>query len=516
MDGGALRVASWYYYIENGKTKGPVPGAEILKLLQEGKLQSVDTVCEEGATNWKPISAQQGLRLELEEYTLKGSVRDLWVVLIPKPPERGKGFLQLGPLTTQQVMRELHQGRVRYVDHIWQEGMLQWKKLSEVSEFSPLEARRLPKAGQPRGVRLPPAPTWTAEEMLQSVLKADPKSRSESESPSPPPQTPPEGEAQGPELVQQFLESKSVSQTSSSLRPGSPKVRRTRRGSQPQFTKRIRRHQIFFRPPLWLKVLPIGVLIGLFVAYLLWTSSPFRQDVEPLWPRPPEPEAKTDLEANQRVEPHAAPQTTLQVEPRQRATSISLRVDGLASGSPVIRVSSDASSHFLLRLRVSARAGQVENQSHIWQVHRLQRGPEDGEFLFSLRDQGLPFGRYHIRAQINDQAVERRIDWVPDPRRHRQQLLKTFKQHSLSYQQEKRRLLNLSQQLMRSVEQGRSPQGGAWVDIRRLDQDRVAGYLFPELWLELQELDEKLRRASATRAEVTNYLQRVANFSPLR
>ncbi len=549
-------MAAWYFYLKEDLTQGPVPASEILEKLHQGDLTVLDPVCREGESEWKPISEQEDLREALSSKPSEASVSsDLWVALVPKPLHRGKGYLQIGPMTTDQVRRQLDQGKLRYSDHLWRQGLSEWRQISEIEEFSPLTQRPVEGGALNQELTLPPAPNWSSRELLESVLKASdlkPTSIRRSSKRQEPEVLPHEVDP-GQELVSEFLESgKPPSRPKTKPRRAPDKGVNSKKTIKQKpkpsraghFVDRIRRHQIFIHPPLWLKVLPLMLLIGGFVAHLLWTSSPRWSVPEPWWPGahlegeeviPSAPSAPTpskqEAQASaSRKKKAAAPQKKASPPPpaeeRRRASYLRVRVEGAAAGRPVLHFRSDASSHFLIRILVQARAGHVEDRSHVWQWHRFTR-PAGQEFRFSFSEHKLPRGKYKVRAQVNDQIVELDVVSGPNNQAHRQKLAQTFKKNKWVYQQEKRRLWRLSQQLVRAETRGVAPRGASWTQVRQLNSNNMGNYVFPDLWLRMKDLDEQFQSAlrappterEGLRAQVRQNLQayhrELARFSPL-
>lgn len=131
---------SWY--LRDGlKPRGPFEQKDVERLLRSGDLSPEDWLCSGTLTEWKPAREWEAFRklpFPCEQHVgLHEKTAAVWVVL----SKSEEGFRQMGPLSLEQIREALMKGRLRLADHLWNEGMSGWARLSSRPEFSDL--RRL-------------------------------------------------------------------------------------------------------------------------------------------------------------------------------------------------------------------------------------------------------------------------------------------------------------------------------------------------------------------------------------
>jgi hypothetical protein len=166
-------MAKWYF-VDEGKPRGPLGENEIVLAAKEGHLGPLDLIFRDGSERWIPARELEFLRDVFRE-TIEGpDVVPQWIVLRKKPRDDGAGYLQSGPFSTQEIRDKIKVGDIDFVDYVWKEGREKWSKISQTREFNPQydEARTKEKSA-PSGIKVrPESAEVQAEDLLKNVLKA--------------------------------------------------------------------------------------------------------------------------------------------------------------------------------------------------------------------------------------------------------------------------------------------------------------------------------------------------------
>lgn len=158
----------WYVHIEGQNPSGPMPTSQVRQGIQSGQIPASARVCRAGTQEWVPIGSVQ---------ELAGAAPTAYQA--PAPPYGGgppvsqqqqpqswyvqsvQGGAPLGPMTEQQVMQELAQGRVSPGSSVCAVGSTQWMPMNQVPPFaSHLQGMGVQQPPPAYGYGAPPQPQW--------------------------------------------------------------------------------------------------------------------------------------------------------------------------------------------------------------------------------------------------------------------------------------------------------------------------------------------------------------------
>jgi hypothetical protein len=176
-------MAKWYF-VDEGKPRGPLGENEIVLAAKEGQLGPLDLIFRDGSERWIPARELEFLQ-DIFRETIEGpDVVPQWIVLRKKPRDTGAGYLQSGPYSTDEIRDKIKVGDLDFVDYVWKEGREKWSKISQTREFNPeYEEVRTKEKKAFSGVQVrPDSADVQAEDLLKNVLKAKKPKRNEKES----------------------------------------------------------------------------------------------------------------------------------------------------------------------------------------------------------------------------------------------------------------------------------------------------------------------------------------------
>src|SRR4051812_21150350 len=102
-------MATEWHHSRDGKHFGPVPDDQMRRLAASGELLPTDLVWQEGIAGWTPAGQIQGLL---------SSPADEWYY--------SEGGQKIGPVTSSQIKKLVHQRGLDREALIWKEGMPDW------------------------------------------------------------------------------------------------------------------------------------------------------------------------------------------------------------------------------------------------------------------------------------------------------------------------------------------------------------------------------------------------------
>ena len=120
-----------FYYLKQGRAKGPISVGEVKDLLAKKELGLLDLICQEISMNsWRFV-------VNFEEFHNKGNVPDMeskvWVILKILGEDEYK---QQGPYSGNDIRALLKSKDIELKDYIWCRGMTEWYKISSINIFS--------------------------------------------------------------------------------------------------------------------------------------------------------------------------------------------------------------------------------------------------------------------------------------------------------------------------------------------------------------------------------------------
>ena len=142
-----------YFVSHDGTNQGPFDMTTIHEKLSDGELSGTDHIYLEATDKW--VSLSQHLQVEKtpeetseemnftsHEETHPEASETQWYVL--------KGKNRYGPFIFLDVVRMLQEKSVFEFDYVWRDGLDNWKRLAEVSEFEASKIRALISEHNPR------------------------------------------------------------------------------------------------------------------------------------------------------------------------------------------------------------------------------------------------------------------------------------------------------------------------------------------------------------------------------
>ncbi len=132
--------SNWYFEV-HGKAEGPITTSELIKKIQAGELKLLDLVFREGDAHWMPVENFPELK-EVVEETAAGFKLDAdWIILRRYERDGKMAQEQIGPFSSEQVLKLLDRGTIQFTDFVWRTGYESWAPLGRVDEFeAPLKS----------------------------------------------------------------------------------------------------------------------------------------------------------------------------------------------------------------------------------------------------------------------------------------------------------------------------------------------------------------------------------------
>jgi hypothetical protein len=132
-------MSSNWYSIENGQPFGPQPKADVIKAIQEKKIQAIDLLYRVGDADWKQACEYEEFTSyfenSLNRFDLDALVNavDQWVVL--KKTLDPTQFKQDGPFSQEQVLEKINRGELSFDDFGWRQGFTSWVRIGDLEDF---------------------------------------------------------------------------------------------------------------------------------------------------------------------------------------------------------------------------------------------------------------------------------------------------------------------------------------------------------------------------------------------
>jgi hypothetical protein len=137
---------AWYVVIQ-GKANGPHTEEDMHAKLEKNEIAYSDLAFRTGLSQWIPISQCKEFERRLEVQLKAPTPQEIdtpmgkditgWVLLVNHPINSNQThYLQSGPYRTEQILKKLSAGEIKYEDYIWKEGFTNWQVISEFEEFN--------------------------------------------------------------------------------------------------------------------------------------------------------------------------------------------------------------------------------------------------------------------------------------------------------------------------------------------------------------------------------------------
>lgn len=566
-----------FYYLKKGKAEGPLTQDEIQEGIQIRQFGPFDLLYQEGDVKWKPLAEFDEFRSALAALDAK-KVVDQWIVLLRKSKEEGRGFNQKGPYSTEEVRAMIQKGLVRYTDYVWKQGMKEWYKIANIDVFNRPQPKRV-KFGQ--DVEVPPLPEVGGETVLADIATLERKKaeeEKESEPPSeaegpdlvatkifakkedPPPLTSPSVPVAQviPGPATEFKDDTHPSETQIDvkeetkklpLQPGQSPYRQERK-KQSQAKSVVRKSswvEEFTRTAIkkaeaewdwryFVHIIAVGGLVFIiaFIVLISTYRDQFRVDksarkksAAATTPAVAEKKASVE-ETSARTEkptvpvekPAEPPAAVVKAEPVKRApTYLRITPRNLRADQPVVIFDSDASEHYLLKVKVKAEAGDVLQYQSFYREYSFRLGPS---VKLDLKAEGYPAGQYSMEASVENIVRQKEFFVGREDGEFKTKLAKHRKSITYWHQAEKRDLYLLTKSLEAKIENlsaqaveaksaaARSRVYQNWrkaigaiqhKNLERVSLRSASKFVYPFLWMELRDLknqvDAEMRRFSS-------------------
>jgi len=491
----------WYFFIQNGKTLGPVNRDEIAHGIRSGNLGALDMIYRDGEPKWAPLHEFQEFRDLLKDLKTMQLRADKWVVLTKKTGPQGTQYLQRGPYDTSAVKTLLQSGQLSFMDFIWREGDEKWQRINAVDEFSPKPVKWKPDNPLPQDIdfefiseridskNFPLEEEVTSTRIQIPALEPAPK------------------EAGTPDLTLK----KDKQEPHYQIKSGFKEPPREKR--ELKFTER-------FELPL----LPLAIGLGLLsLLSFLWFH---KDEIASVWRKQKDEQVAVKEESTPAPEPVKAPAPApapapvetakpepAPVEPKREPTYLKMKYRDLSGPKAALVFSTDASSHFAIEVAIEGRAGDVLDQIQYYRNLIVRWKPSEAPTLI-FDKYGLPKGRYSIKAVVGKASARGSFFLGIEDSQFKREIERHRKLISLPFQRERRRLVtgigefeNIVQNLERGVVSSNTGWArfyGKWKAslnsfsrqyLKGVSPSRAGKFVFPTLWMELKvkyQIAEKL------------------------
>ncbi len=496
----------WYFYLNKGKTVGPIDRTEVKSAIERGQIGPFDLLFREGENRWQPIQEFAEFRGQLRSQP-KAKLEDTWVVLVKQETRKGLAYLQRGPFTTQQIQDQLQSGEIQYRDFIWQEGQNQWSRISVLGVFNPPPVQWKPETQLPHDVDFSDDEV-TAEHDIEEIMK---QSHDEPPKDFAPP------EANTPDLTKMDDEPppprRPISRTIYPPTGRIPVMKRPDTFVKPWPLDLPRR---FSRMRLAAGVASLGLLAFLFFhrEEILQRSGIKlgKQEEEvlaPTAPLPPKGKKGKAQTLSQPVPPAPTPEvkepeaqpSAAQVA-KATPTRLSVSLSRNATLHPQANFSTDGSFHFPIKVLVTGEAGEILERVSLYREVTVRWAVNEAPRL-DLGSMGLGDGKYKLVATLNGFEDRQEFRVGGDDREFRGKLERHRKLISLPFQRERRRFIRaasdlrtLSASLQKANESGSREALRAWkTDYQEWSKNRLSGLslddpkglVFPMQWQIVRE-----------------------------
>ncbi|MBX3022523.1 MAG: DUF4339 domain-containing protein [Bdellovibrionales bacterium] len=152
-------MKNWYFYQEQGHTKGPLTVDDLRARIRSGRLRLFDLIYKEGEAGWRMALEHPDLREEFKDFGSGHSKERPWVCLHRKN-EQSFDFITLGPFSEDEVRESIRSGKLSYADFIWRADFSEWRRIGGLEEFNPRVRQPEPEREEP-----------TVSELLSNVVQ---------------------------------------------------------------------------------------------------------------------------------------------------------------------------------------------------------------------------------------------------------------------------------------------------------------------------------------------------------
>ncbi len=132
----------WYVSIDS-KASGPFETADVIESIRQRKYVLVDLVFQEGGSLWKSFDEVGEFKIIFDELKTADESRSKvdsylnhpWVILRKTKDFGPDKYLQEGPYSSDEVLKQIADGKLDYTDYIWKKGFDKWIRIGFIPEF---------------------------------------------------------------------------------------------------------------------------------------------------------------------------------------------------------------------------------------------------------------------------------------------------------------------------------------------------------------------------------------------
>lgn len=408
-------MVDWYFLLEKGKAKGPFEKDQMLEAFNKGSLGPLDLIYKKGQKTWLPAFEHKDFRSLFEDFMSENvEVKPLkrWVILQKKQREDGRGFRQLGPFSSEDVLRRIHSGEFSYQDYAWASGLKKWTRIEKLEEFNP----------KAPAVKLG---TIRPEDAVDKKLFSSPINKVSKESIYEPQVDVPPPEAITKDLTRpwdpdveiniQVDDESSVEIQTSPVKNQKPKVSKPEVKSPPPLPV-----EDDHEASVWVfRLIVFGLSVGLVTIVLIVSSTPkgsawsefkykFRSLVLAVLPstsKSPAPEPQVS-QPPETISPPAARLSETKVSQVPTPTpapepKVPTRIASKLVSGDILEIQTDGSHHFPVRVRLFGQVGKIYAKSGVYKEALIRWKANESPQL-NLRSLKLAKGDYVVWLTQNE------------------------------------------------------------------------------------------------------------------
>jgi hypothetical protein len=519
-------VAKWFY-LEEGRAKGPFPREFISQKIKSGELKKNDLVFREGTKKWEPLEAQEDFQNDWPQAPVpppEPSLSEIpeWILLQPVRSDGKKAeYQQSGPFTSERITEMIAQGAAQYSDYIWKPSFSEWRRIGEVEDLKPTHAAPPPLHSIPESdwqVAKNKVDELGENTLMSQVIHQEVKFNQDDL------ETVILNPLDRAELFNNLKKTETVPEESSPVALVQEEV---------SVVKKQKSKERQSRPAWqgWAINFALGAMIlgGLSVYFYFRATSLLDinagQNNDPVaevpasTPTPPPPvvatpEVSPDREvAKSKTEETFKSNVAQSSDPKAPVKVLRLTPLKLSSARPQLVIETDAAPGRRIEVRFRADAGSVLRKLSVYRTTYVTVRSNEVPTL-DLGSMGLPKGTYQVEAELGDTSVRKRLFIGEKNEAFQKDLNRHRKQSSFLSQSEKKNLFHLAKNLEdRSSElfkeyYKRKAQPQDWSEfyrtwkkkfqtaqrpeLKRVNERNNENMAFPEMWLELKKARSKL------------------------
>ena len=374
-----------------------------------------------------------------------------WVILFRKRPKKGpKGPLkQIGPYSVKEVNDLLKEGKVQYQDYAWSKGFQSWERIKNVPEFQyKIKAEKIDKMKKSFPVE---EHTLSKPLIKRSEVQAESKNTVNEIVPE---------EVENKDLVQEHQHNKAFGKIKEEendfSEETSTEIRYLDQSDSEEFVKSevfertsVQEPSIKKELPKFYKMLSLSILVFsssllIFMTLPKWIKSSKKglqkeaaltkvkkiAKVKKIKVRKKNKKAKVKINPKNEV-----------IIKKKSPTFITTHTESLSTNSPQLRVVTNGTAHFSIKIRLWAKMGGIVKKPGYYKFWKYN--PKGGEILVKLDALNLSSGTYHYEVSYGDIQNKGKFFLGQWNKKFQQDLWQQKKRNSF-YKIEEKRILYIS------------------------------------------------------------------------